>query len=246
MSRFFVEPGDLAGDRAYLHGDDVKHILKVLRLGLGDTVTLCDGLGYDYEARLVEADKDRLAFAILEKSVCENEPNCRVTLYQGLPKAGKMELILQKCVELGVDKIVPFAAQRSVVRLGAKEAQQKCERYRRIAYEAAKQARRGMVPQVGDVLQLMKLDLAAYDLLLIAYEEERERTLKSALRAAKERKEELKSVGVIVGPEGGLTADEVAFAVSQGGESISLGKRILRTETAGMALAAMLFYELEG
>jgi 16S rRNA (uracil1498-N3)-methyltransferase len=246
LSRFFVDPGDIVSDRAYLYGDDVKHIVKVLRLIAGDTVTLCDGLGCDYEARLIEAEKDRLTLAILQKSACENEPACRVTLYQGLPKAGKMELILQKCVELGVNKIVPFAAQRSVVRLDAKEAQQKRERYRRIAYEAAKQARRGVVPQVGDILPLSRLDFSEHDLLLIAYEEEYERTLKAALRIAKEKKGELKSVGFIVGPEGGLTADEVAFAALNGGESITLGKRILRTETAGMALAAMLFYELEG
>ncbi len=246
MSRFFVNPGDIVGDKAFLYGDDVKHILKVLRLVIGDTVTLCDGVGYDYEARLIEAQKDRIAFTIVQKTACENEPTCRVTLYQGLPKAGKMEIILQKCVELGVVKIVPFAAQRSVVRLDAKEALQKQERYRRIAYEAAKQARRGIVPQVGDILPLSGLDFSEHDILLIAYEEECERTFKAALRTAKEKKGDLKSVGFIVGPEGGLTAEEVAFAKRNGGESITLGKRILRTETAGMALAAMLFYDLEG
>jgi 16S rRNA (uracil1498-N3)-methyltransferase len=241
-----VNPGDIAGDKAFLYGDDVKHILKVLRLVLGDTVTLCDGLGCDYEARLIEVQKDKIAFCIEQKTFCENEPSCRVTLYQGLPKAGKMELILQKCVELGVVKIVPFAAQRSVVRLDSKEAQQKRERYQRVAYEAAKQARRGIVPQVGDIFPLSGLNFSEHDILLIAYEGECERTLKAALRTAKEIKGELKSVGFIVGPEGGLTDEEVAFAKRNGGESVTLGKRILRTETAGMALAAMLFYELEG
>ncbi len=246
MSRFFVEPQNIHGEKAYLYGDDVKHIVKVLRLGAGDCVTLCDGLGYDYEARLFELEKDRLCFELLGKSVCENEPVCEITLYQGLPKSGKMELILQKCVELGVSRIVPFAAARSVVRLDAKESEQKRERYRRIAYEAAKQARRGIVPQIGAILPLNRLDVSAHDLFLIAYEEERERTLKTALREAKARGNALKSIGVLVGPEGGLTPEEVAFALSKGGESITLGRRILRTETAGMALAAMLVYELEG
>lgn len=246
MSRFFVEPQNIHGEKAYLYGDDVKHIVKVLRLGAGDCVTLCDGLGYDYEARLFELEKDRLCFELLGKSVCENEPACEITLYQGLPKSGKMELILQKCVELGVSRIVPFAAARSVVRLDAKESEQKRERYRRIAYEAAKQARRGIVPQIGAILPLNRLDVSAHDLFLIAYEEERERTLKTALREAKARGNALKSIGVLVGPEGGLTPEEVAFALSKGGGSITLGRRILRTETAGMALAAMLVYELEG
>ncbi|MCE5234581.1 MAG: RsmE family RNA methyltransferase [Clostridiaceae bacterium] len=246
MSRFFVEPKDISGDRACLYGDDVKHIVKVLRLVAGDKVTLCDGLGFDYEAKLCETEKDRLTFELLQKYACENEPACRVTLYQGLPKAGKMELILQKCVELGVTEIAPFSAARSVVRLSAQEAFQKRERYRRIAYEAAKQARRGVVPQIGAILPLDKLDLGKHDLLLIAYEEERERTLKAALREALFKKGALKSVGFIVGPEGGLAPGETAFAASQGGERVTLGKRILRTETAGMALAAMLLYELEG
>lgn len=244
MSRFFVEPNNLIAGKAYLYGDDVKHIVKVLRLGVGGYVTLCDGMGCDYEARLAETEKDRLIFELLQKNACENEPDCRVTLYQGLPKSGKMELILQKCVELGASEIVPFAAARSVMRLDAKEAAQKRERYQRIAYEAAKQARRGIVPQVGGIVPLNKLDFRSHDLLLVAYEEERVRTLKAALREAKENS--FKNVGLIVGPEGGLTPEEVEFALSHGGESITLGKRILRTETAGMALMAMLLYELEG
>ena len=241
-----MAPKDIAGDKAYLYGDDVKHIVKVLRLGAGDSVTLCDGLGFDYEARLSAIEKESIAFDLLQKTACENEPFCHVTLYQGLPKAGKMELILQKCVELGVSEIVPFAAARSVVKLGAKEALQKRERYQRVACEAAKQARRGIVPQVGAILPLERLDLEKHELLLTAYEEERERTLKTALRGALAKMGALKSVGLIVGPEGGLTPGEVAFAASRGGRSVTLGKRILRTETAGMALAAMLFYELEG
>ena len=148
MSRFFVNPENISGNTARVHGEDARHITKVLRMTTGEKVVLCDGLGMDYEATITGADKESVSFSIENKTPTLSESPIRVTLFQGLPKSGKMELIIQKCVELGVHEIVPVKAHRSVVKLNSKDEANKLTRYNRIAYEAAKQSQRGIIPQV--------------------------------------------------------------------------------------------------
>ena len=229
MHRFFIGPQQLTGQTARITGEDMAHISRVLRLRAGDLVTLCDGAGMDYEARLRSLGKEEILLDVLSSRPSRGEPAHRVTLYQGLPKAGKMELILQKSVELGLYSLVPVLAQRSVVKLTPKEFEKKRVRYQRVAYEAAKQARRGMVPQVRPLAAFSDAVLARHDLLLIA-------DLQSHGDAL--------DIGLVIGPEGGLERSEVAALTAAGGHCLSLGPRILRTETAGMAALAMILYEL--
>ena len=241
MHRFFIEPHAVCGNEAVLIGEDVQHIAKVLRLRAGDEVTLCDGAKTEYTARIDSVEKERITLQILETAASKTESAVEITLYQGLPKAGKLETIIQKCVELGIGKVIPFDAERSVVKLSEKDFAKKQPRYQRVAYEAAKQSRRGIIPEVGGLVKLAKEDYSGYDLILLAYEEERGTTLKQALRA----KADAKRIALIVGPEGGFAPEEADMLIQRGAVSVSLGPRILRTETAGMAMLAMTVYELE-
>lgn len=241
MHRFFIEPYAVCGNEAVLTGEDVQHIAKVLRLRAGDEVTLCDGAKTEYTARIDSVEKERIMLRVLETAASKTESAVEITLYQGLPKAGKLETIIQKCVELGIGKVIPFDAERSVVKLSEKDFAKKQSRYQRVAYEAAKQSRRGIIPEVGGLVKLAKEDFSGFDLILLAYEEERGTTLKKALRA----KMDAKRIALIVGPEGGFAPEEADMLIQRGAVSVSLGPRILRTETAGMAMLAMTVYELE-
>lgn len=241
MNRFFIDQSALIDGRARVTGEDAKHIASVLRLSRGDEVLLCDGGGREYGARIDAANKEQALLDILWTRACEAEPQTRVTLFQCLPKAGKLETVVQKCVELGVSEIVPVLAKRSVVRLSKQEFEGKRARFERVAYEAAKQSGRGVVPRVGALIGPDEIDPAAFDALIIPYEGERENTLKRVLRAF----ESPRSVGVVIGPEGGLDPGEVRLLVQKGALAATLGPRILRTETAGPAALAMIFYELE-
>jgi 16S rRNA (uracil1498-N3)-methyltransferase len=234
MNRFFVKPDDMTEDSAAIIGEDVKHISKVLRMQSGDRVMLSDGCGYEYLAEIETISRERVELK-------PAEPKQRITLYQGIPKAGKMELIIQKCVELGINGIIPVAAERSVVRVKPGEYRAKQPRYQRVACEAAKQSGRGIIPHIGELTTFKTADMSAYDLILVAYEDERQTSLKEVLRANMKAE----NIAVIIGPEGGLEIGEVESLINKGGKAVSLGRRILRTETAGMATVAMILYELE-
>lgn len=241
MNRFFVKKDDIAGNAAVITGEDVKHISKVLRMAPGDKVMLCDGEGYQYLAGIREIAKDEVLLEILSGERCASEPEQRITLYQGLPKGDKMELIVQKCVELGISEIVPVAAERSIVRIKPGEFGGKRTRYQRVAYEAAKQCGRGIIPEVTDIVTFKSADMSRHDLIIIAYEDEKGTTLKSLLRSNMQAGD----IAIVIGPEGGLEKAEVDLLIQKGGTAVTLGPRILRTETAGMAALAMILYEIE-
>ena len=238
MRRFFTD--EIAGQTATITGDDAHHISRVLRMKAGDALSLCDGAGHELDAVISSISPDAITCALGDPRESEVESPVHVTLFQCLPKTGKMELIVQKCTELGVFAIVPVNSARCVVVPG-KDYDKKRERYNRVALEAAKQSHRAMVPEVLPLVELKKIDPCAFDLFLIAYEDESGRTLKQALRAA----DAPKSIALLIGPEGGLEEGEVARLTSAGAVSVSLGKRILRTETAGMAMLAQTLYEVE-
>ena len=240
MERFFVESDAIQRNTATITGEDVAHITRVLRLKAGDEIRICDGQGREYAARLTMLQKQEVQAALLEQVAIHTEPAHTVTLYQGLPKTGKMEVIIQKCVELGISAIVPLVTERCVVKPGA-DFEKKRVRYQRVAYEAAKQSGRGIIPAVRPLITFTQLPYGAHDLVLHAYEEEHARTLKQALQGAKAR-----DIAILIGPEGGFTKEEVELSMHSGAKTVTLGSRILRTETAGMAMLAMTLYELEG
>jgi len=241
MNRFFVKKDDIRDNSAVITGEDLKHISKVLRMAPGDKVMLCDGEGYQYLAEISEITKDCARLEILNGERCAAEPSRRITLYQGLPKGDKMELIVQKCVELGISEIVPVAAERSIVKIKPGEFGGKRTRYQRVAYEAAKQCGRGRISEVADLTTFKAADMTRHDLIIIAYEDEKGTTLKSLLRANMQAGD----IAIVIGPEGGLDPSEVELLIQKGGKAVTLGPRILRTETAGMAALAMILYEVE-
>ena len=237
MHRFFVEPADMAGGLARLGEEDAAHALRVLRLKQGDEIRICDGCDREYPAWIEEVGKRAVTARLGEGYALNAEPATRITLYQGAPKAGKMEYLVQKGTEIGLSRFIPFFSSRC----GVKPGKDKGERYGRVAYEAANQARRGAVPKVEAPLDFAGLcqALQAHELTLAAWEEERALSVRTALNAAPEARD----IALVVGPEGGLSAEETEALACAGAQVITLGPRILRTETAGAVLAALVLYE---
>lgn len=243
MARFFIDPEQINQDSIEIIGDDVNHIKNVLRLSVGDDLTLCDGTGKDYNGTIDNMSNTSIKVVVHQVIDSINEPKIKVTLYQGLPKKDKMELIIQKAVELGVQEIVPVMMDRVIVQLkDKKKEQKKVDRWNKISEAAAKQSRRGIIPKVVPPVsykEAIKLS-QANQLNLMAYENERN-SLKNVLESNKDAL----NIGILIGPEGGLTDEEVKEAIDQGFDSISLGKRILRTETAGLALTSVIMYAFD-
>lgn len=240
MPKFFVEKGQIQENQIVLSKEDSKHIKTVLRAKIGESITICDGEGLDYVCE-IDALEENVIARILEKTVCKAEPQTKITLYQGLPKSDKMELIIQKCVELGIDRIVAVSTERAIVKLDKKE-DKKIERWQKIAESAAKQSGRGKIPEIGKKVLSFKEAIAeakALDGALIPYEKEKENGLKSFVNTFTGQ-----TIGVFIGPEGGFSEEEISFAMANNVLPITLGERILRTETAGMTAVAILLYEL--
>lgn len=243
MSKFFVERNNIEETRIIIDNTDVAHITKVLRMSVGDTLTVCDGMGFDYETKISEISSTKIVCDIISKQKSDTEPNISVTLFQGLPKAAKMDYIIQKTTELGISKIVPCALKRCVVKLDGKKAEQKkTERWQKISAEASKQCGRGIVPEVEMPITLNEAIERAkdYDLFFVPYECEEQNTLKEVLTSV----ENPQKIGFMIGPEGGFDIAETDALKKAGIKTVTLGKRILRTETAGEAVLAMIMYEL--
>lgn len=241
MPKFFTE--NIYNNKAIIDSEDVRHIKKVLRLKMNEHITICDGKGYDYDTVISEMNEKEIVCDIISSQLSETEPNIHVTLYQGLPKASKMDYIIQKNTELGISKIVPCSLNRCVVKLeDKKSAEKKTERWQKISNEAAKQSGRGVIPEISIPMTLDEAieEMKKEDLAVAFYECENNRTLKQILT----EKKEIKTVGFIIGPEGGFDPAEIDKLHNAGIRTAGLGKRILRTETAGEAVLAMIMYEI--
>ncbi len=251
MYHFFVEQNQIKDSRIHVGGTDYNHIKNVIRLKNGDNVLISvknnltdDYSSGNYMCSLDEYTDNEAVFDIIEKNVADTELPCRVIIYQGLPKSDKLELIIQKAVELGASQIVPVAMKRSVVKLDDKKAASKLARWNAISESAAKQSKRSVIPQVGPVMSYKEAlkDAAKCDICFVPYENEN--GMKETRRLVDTIKPQ-DSVAVFIGPEGGFEEDEIAAARELGMHTITLGKRILRTETAGIAFLSMLAYALE-
>lgn len=244
MQRFFVTPDQVGEDKIRIQGSDVNHMKNVLRMRPGEEVVVSDGNNRQYRCRVEDYPDGEAVLAILEAGLVDTELPSRIYLFQGLPKQEKMELIVQKAVELGVCQVIPVQTRRCVVKLDAKKAAKKVQRWQQIAESAAKQAGRGYIPAVSEVMTFQEA-LAfseALDIRLLPYEladgMEGTRKILDGIRPGQ-------SVGIFIGPEGGFEKEEVSRAVEAGAMPITLGKRILRTETAGIAVLSILMYRLE-
>ena len=243
MYHFFTETEFFTESEAVITGPDVNHIKNVLRMKPGEKLLLSDGKGTNCLCEITELFPDKVLAKILPKEVDDTELPVKVTLYQGLPKADKMEFIIQKCVELGVTKIVPVDTDRAVVKLDAKKEEAKRKRWYGISESAAKQSKRTVIPQIQMLLSWKQAleEAKELDVVLVPYENERGM---EATREIFRSIPEGASIGVMIGPEGGFSPEEIA-QLDKDMHRISLGRRILRTETAGMATLSMLIYELD-
>lgn len=241
MPKFFVNSDNINDHTITLDGENAKHIGSVLRAKIGDIIIVGDGCGRDYECEILEISKKEVIAKITDIFTNENEPDIKITLYQGLPKADKMELVIQKCIEIGVDRIVPVKTEHAVVKLEGKE-EKKLQRWNKIAESAAKQCGRGKIPVVDRLMTFKEAinEATSLDGAIIPYEKEKENSLKTFAKNFKG-----KSIGIFIGPEGGFSEEEINFAIENGVKSVTLGKRILRTETAGLVASVILLYELE-
>ena len=248
MAKFFIDSKNIDEKYIYLREkNDLHHLVKVLRSKVGDEIEVSDGSTWEYITVIDDIFEDEAVLKIVDKQKFATEPKTRVTLYQGVPKGQKMELIIQKTVELGIDTITPVFMERTVVEDHGK-FDKKIERWQKISDEAVKQCKRGMIPEITGKLTYKEMlnELKNFDLVLIPYEDEDGTTIKDVLREySEDRKSEDTKVAVIIGPEGGFTENEVKLAVESGAKSVTLGKTTLRTETAGIAALAMIMYELE-
>lgn len=247
MPKFFIEPEQIKEDKIIFEGKDVKHIKNVLRKKQGDTLFV--GNKKSLESYLCEIDsfeQEKMIASIKEKRQ-ERKNNIHITLFQGLPKADKMEQIIQKTTELGIETIVPTQMKRAVVKLTEKEKLRKQQRWQTIAEVACKQCGRNTIPTIQEVVPFSQAieRFPEYDVVLLAYEKEEKVTLKEQLQNIKKEAKQSLYIAIIVGPEGGLEPEEVEMLIQKGAKSITLGKRILRTETVGMLLTGILMYELE-
>lgn len=245
MYQFFVEPGQINGKRVVITGSDVNHIKNVLRMKTGEEIAVSNGMdGREYRCGILEIGDEQVVCELRFVKEDGLELPARVHLFQGIPKADKLELIIQKMVELGVYEIIPVETRRSVVKLDAGKAKQKTVRWQAIAEAAAKQSKRRIIPEVREPVSFAQaLKLAQpMEVKLIPYE----------LAEGMEKTKELISsipegadVAVFIGPEGGFEESEVSGAVECGMVPVTLGKRILRTETAGFTVMAWIMYQLE-
>lgn len=244
MYRFFIEDGINSGNEIRISGSDYNHIKNVLRMKKGEEVLISDGKDREYLCAIADMTEEEVILTIEDIMGTSRELSAKIVLFQGLPKGDKMEQIIQKTVELGVAEIVPVAMKRCVVKLDAKKAGKKVERWNGIALSAAKQSKRGIIPEVKNVVSFSDAVKMAADMdaFLVPYENaegiEGARKLVASMKGKK-------SIGIFIGPEGGFEDSEIELALENGAQTLTLGRRILRTETAGMTMLSILMFELE-
>lgn len=252
MPKFFVENEQVDNGEIHIIGNDVNHIKNVLRMKIGDTFNVCDSTNSEnYIVEINSFNKEDITCKIIEKCNDNAESNVKVHIYQGLPKADKMELIIQKSVELGVNKITPIEMKRCVVKLDGKDKIKKIDRWQKIAEVAAKQSGRDIIPEICQIKNVKEIseDFSKYDVVLLCYENEKDTFIKEVIKSEDltkkaESKNEIK-IAVIIGPEGGIDVSEVEYMEQCGAKVISLGNRILRTETVAISLLSIIMYEFE-
>lgn len=245
MYRFYVSQGQIQDDKICITGPDVNHIKNVLRMKAGEKLVVCNGMGTDFQSRIEQIASDEIKLRIEKKEKAISELDVKITLFQGLPKKDKMDLIVQKAVELGVFEVIPVITKRTVVKIeDKKKEKKKTERWQAIAESAAKQSGRGIVPKIGDIIDFKEAVemMTKLDYNIIPYENEK------GIGQSKKiihNLSDFHSIGILIGPEGGFEQAEVEEAVKIGAGAVTLGRRILRTETAGIAVLSIIMFESE-
>ncbi|GAA0122187.1 MAG: 16S rRNA (uracil(1498)-N(3))-methyltransferase [Clostridium argentinense] len=242
MHKFFVSKDNIIGNRCTIEGDDVKHIYKVLRLKEGEEISINNCEGKEYIGKLIDINKKEVQVEILKEIELNNESNIKVHLFQGMPKSTKMDLIVQKNTELGIRSITPVITERVVVKNDSDF--KKVDRWNRIALEACKQSKRSLIPNIDTPIEFHELliKLKDMDLIVVPYENKEEYGIKKLTEDL--GNDEIKNIAIVIGPEGGFEEEEILKLEEAGAYIITLGPRILRTETAGFVALSLLMYEL--
>ena len=246
MPKLFVKTNQIEENKIKRIGEDVKHINQVLRAKIGEELTICNlDTTLNYITTISQINPEYVMCDIQDCVKSFVESNVQVTIFQGLPKADKMEYIIQKNVELGVKKIIPVEMERSIVKFDQKTVEKKIERWQKISEVASKQSGRDIIPKIEIPTNIKKIceNINEYDIVLVAYENEEDNTLKTELQKIK-RTDNLK-IAIIIGPEGGIDKKEILQLKEVGAKTITLGQRILRTETASIVVISNIIYELE-
>lgn len=249
MPKFFVKSNQIENNKIIISGEDVNHIANVLRMKVGEQIQVCDvDTTKNYSAELEEFSKNAVECRILDEIPSEAESNINLKIFQGIPKSDKMELIIQKSTELGVKGIVPVDMERCVSKITGKDEKKKIERWQKISEVAAKQSGRDIIPKIEQVTNIKKLCgiISDFDMLIVPYEKAEGYSFRDAVEELKEKNTENLNIGIVIGPEGGFEIAEVKLLEDAGAKIVTLGKRILRTETVALAMASVIMYELGG
>lgn len=241
MYSFFVDDNCIFDKKILIKGENYNHIKNVLRMKQGEKLQICNKQNGDsYLTQIYGIDVDEIECEIIEK-LESNEPKQKITIFQGIPKSDKMEYIIQKSVELGASEIIPVQMRYCVAKI--KNPEKKIKRWQAISESAAKQSKRTIIPTIGYPITVKELytRIREFDQTILAYENEANYTIKQELQNSKKAKQ----IAIVIGPEGGVCEDEVKNMVQEGAKCVSLGKRILRTETASIMLLSMIVYENE-
>ena len=247
MYKFFVETNQIQENNIYISNNDVKHIVNVLRMKKGERISIGDKItGESYIVEIENIFNGKVVCKIIQKIKNKIESDLlNVDIYQGIPKMDKMEYIIQKTTEIGIRNIYPVKMERCIVKLDERTLKKKIDRWQRIAEVAAKQSKRDLIPQIKSLTTIKEIckNVANYDIILVGYEKENKTTLKEVLK--KLRNINKSNIAIIIGPEGGIESKEITSLEQIGAKCVSLGKRILRTETAGLVMLSNILYEYE-
>lgn len=249
MPKFFINNNQIDNNTIIITGKDVNHISNVLRMKIGEEIQVCDtDTSNNYLVKLQNIDKEKIYCDIIEKIKSEAEPDINLKIFQGIPKSDKMELIIQKSTELGVKEIIPVQMERCVSKITPKDEKKKIERWQKISEMASKQSGRDIIPKVNNPVKVKDICnlINELDMIIVPYEKEEKYTLKNAIEEIKQNKNNKPSIGIVIGPEGGFDPNEINLLKNAGAKIVTLGKRILRTETVALAMASVIMYELGG
>ena len=249
MPKFFIKDNQIENDTLTILGEDVNHIANVLRMKIGEEIQVCNiDKQENYIVKLNLIEKQKIDCEILKKIESEAESNIDLTIFQGIPKSDKMELIIQKSTELGVKKIFPVEMERCVSKISGKDEKKKIERWQKIAEVAAKQSGRDIIPKIENVIKIKNICEIAktFDLLIVPYEKAEDYSFKNVLDDFKKSNKQNVSIGIVIGPEGGFDVKEIEILEVTDAKVVTLGKRILRTETVALAMSSVIMYELGG
>ncbi len=249
MPKFFIKNNQIENEKIYILGEDVNHIANVFRMKKDDEFQVCNvDTAQNYKVKIDEIEKNQIKCIIIEEVSSNAESNIDLNIFQGIPKSDKMELIIQKATELGVKAIIPTEMERCVSKISGKDEKKKIERWQKISEVASKQSGRDIIPKIENIISITKIceEIKNYDMIIVPYEKAEGYCFKDSIEELKSQNNSNPKIGIVIGPEGGFEPQEIEKLKKAGAKIVTLGTRILRTETVALAMASVIMYELGG